>query len=77
MKRAECRVSGVDETKTRRNAMSRDRVEEFGPYQDAVKLFDLVVEDMAILQKDSRCYRLVGQQIASADSICSNNETRR
>jgi len=32
--------------------MSRDRVEDFGPYQDAVKLFDLVVEDMSVLQKE-------------------------
>ncbi len=52
--------------------MSRNRIEDFGPYQDAIKLFDLVVEDMAILQKDPRCYRLIGQQIGSADSICAN-----
>lgn len=54
--------------------MSRNRIEEFGPYQDAVLLFDYVVEDMAILQKDSRCYRLIGQQVGSSDSICANIE---
>ena len=27
---------------------------------------------MAVLQKDPRCYRLVGQQIGRADSICAN-----
>lgn len=52
--------------------MSRNHIEDFGPYQDAVKLFDLVVEDMNILRKDPRCYRLIGQQIGSADSICAN-----
>lgn len=52
--------------------MSRNRIEDFGPYQDAVELFDFVVEDMAVLQKDPRCYRLIGQQIGSADSICAN-----
>ncbi len=52
--------------------MSRNRVEDFGPYQDGLKLFDHVVEDMEILRKDCRCYRLVGQQVGSADSICAN-----
>ena len=52
--------------------MSRNRIEDFGPYQDAVRLFDLVVEDMNVLRKDPRCYRLIGQQIGSADSICAN-----
>ena len=54
--------------------MSRNRVEDFGAYQDAVQLFDYVVEDMKILQKDCRCYRLIGQQVGSADSICANIE---
>ena len=52
--------------------MSRNRVEDFGPYQDATRLFDQVVEDMAILRDDPRCYRLIGQQVGSADSICAN-----
>ena len=46
----------------------------FGAYQKALELFDLVVNDMTALQKDSRCYRLVAQQVGSADSICSNIE---
>lgn len=54
--------------------MSRNRVEDFGPHKDAVKLFDFVVLDMDVLRKDSRCYRLVGQQVGSADSICANIE---
>ena len=52
--------------------MSRNRVEDFGAYQDATWLFDQVVEDMAILRPDPRCYRLIGQQVGSADSICAN-----
>ncbi len=52
--------------------MSRNRVEDFGPHQDAVRLFDDVVEDMQVLRNDPRCYRLVGQQVGSADSICAN-----
>lgn len=52
--------------------MNRNHVEDFGPYQDAVELFDLVVTDMAVLQKDPRCYRLISQQIGSADSIAAN-----
>lgn len=52
--------------------MSRNRIEDFGPYQDAVRLFDLVVQDMDILKKDCRCYRLISQQIGSSDSICAN-----
>ncbi len=54
--------------------MSRNRIEDFGPYQDALRLFDNVVEDMELLQKDPRCYRLIGQQMGSADSICANME---
>ncbi|MCF8107683.1 MAG: four helix bundle protein [Desulfohalobiaceae bacterium] len=46
----------------------------FGAYQKSLELFDLVVNDMALLQKDVRCYRLISQQIGSADSICSNIE---
>jgi len=39
-----------------------------------MELFDLVVQDMAEMKKDSRCYRLVAQQVGSADSICANIE---
>jgi four helix bundle protein len=54
--------------------MSQRGLEQFGAYQKARELFDLVVADMEFLKKDARCYRLVAQQVASADSICSNIE---
>ena len=52
--------------------MNRNRVKDFGPYQDALELFDLVIKDMAVLQQDPRCYRLISQQIGSVDSISAN-----
>lgn len=52
--------------------MNRNHVEDFGPYPDAVELFNLVVTDRAVLQKDPRCYRQISQQIGSADSIAAN-----
>ncbi len=39
-----------------------------------MELFDLVVQDMGQIEKHAQTYRLVGQQVASADSICSNIE---
>jgi len=54
--------------------MKRSGLEKFGAYQKALQLFDLVVRDMAPLRSDPRCYRLVSQQVASADSICANIE---
>ena len=54
--------------------MSRNRVEDYGPHQDALQLFDHVVSDMEALRKDPRCWRLIGQQVGSADSICANME---
>mgnify|MGYP006309301713 CR=1 FL=1 len=54
--------------------MSRNRVDDFGPYQDALQLFDHVIEDMDLLRHDPRCYRLIGQQVDSSDSICANIE---
>jgi four helix bundle protein len=54
--------------------MSQYALEHFGGYQKAKELFDLVVQDMAELRKDPRCYRLIAQQVGSADSICSNIE---
>ncbi len=54
--------------------MSRTGLENFGAYQKALQLFDLVVMDMEKLKTEPLCYRLVSQQIASADSICSNIE---
>lgn len=54
--------------------MSQSVLEQFGAYKKARELFDLVIKDMEFLKKDPRCYRLVAQQAASADSICSNIE---
>ena len=54
--------------------MSQFGLEQFGAYRKAKELFDLVVRDMEVLKSDTRCYRLIGQQVASADSICANIE---
>ena len=52
--------------------MSQVGLEQFGAYQKARQLFDLVAADMEKLKTNSLCYRLVSQQIGSADSICAN-----
>ena len=49
-------------------------LDNFGGYQKSLELFDLVVEDTSRYMKSARCERLVSQQIASADSVCSNIE---
>jgi four helix bundle protein len=54
--------------------MSQRGLEQFGAYQKARELFDLVIRDMETLRADPRCYRLIAQQVASADSICANIE---
>jgi four helix bundle protein len=54
--------------------MSQSGLERFGAYQKARQLFDLVVKDMETLKTNPLCYRLVSQQIGSADSICANIE---
>jgi four helix bundle protein len=54
--------------------MSQHALESFGAYRKGRELFDLVVGDMAELRQDPRCYRLIAQQVASADSICANIE---
>jgi four helix bundle protein len=54
--------------------MSQSSLEQFGAYRKAKELFDLVVKDMEALKKDPQCYRLIAQQVASADSICANIE---
>jgi four helix bundle protein len=54
--------------------MSQRGLEQFWAYQKARELFDLVVADMDTLRSNPKCYRLIAQQIASADSICSNIE---
>ncbi len=54
--------------------MSQASLDSFGAYRKARELFDMVVEDMNALRNDNRCYRLVAQQVGSADSICANIE---
>ena len=54
--------------------MSQRALEEFGAYQKARELFDLVVADMKLVQREPLCFKLVSQQIGSADSICANIE---
>jgi len=39
-----------------------------------MELFDLVVADMTPLKREPLCFKLVPQQVGSADSICSNIE---
>ena len=56
------------------SAMSSGKLDDFGGYQKSLELFDLVVEDTSRHMKSARCERLVSQQIASADSVCSNIE---
>src|SRR4030042_2353690 len=54
--------------------MSQSSLEQFGAYRKAKELFDFVTRDMQLLKSDPRCYRLIAQQVASADSICANIE---
>ncbi|RPH64370.1 MAG: four helix bundle protein [Myxococcaceae bacterium] len=54
--------------------MSQESLEDFGAYRLAMELFDLVVQDMGNVKHDVATHRLVAQQVASADSICSNIE---
>ena len=49
-----------------------DKLNDFVAYQKACELFDFVADDMASLVKNPLCTRLVSQQVAAADSICSN-----
>jgi len=55
-------------------SMSNGKLEEFKAYQKALELFDMVVQDISQWLQDRRLDRLVTQQLASADSICSNIE---
>jgi len=54
--------------------VSQRSLEEFGAYRKARTLFDLVLADMKLVQRDPLCFKLVSQQVASADSICANIE---
>ena len=51
-----------------------DRLESFGIYQTARRLFDDFWQDSEILSRDYRGRELVKQQIRSLDSICANIE---
>lgn len=54
--------------------MSQSGLESFGAYQKARQLFNLVVMDMQAIKTEPLCFRLVSQQVGSADSICANIE---
>jgi four helix bundle protein len=54
--------------------MSQRFLEEFGAYRKAHELFGYVVTDMKLVQREPLCYKLVSQQVGSADSICANIE---
>ncbi len=54
--------------------MSGGNLVVFVAYQKSLTLFDSVVKDMDEFMQDRRCERLVSQQLASADSVCSNIE---
>ena len=54
--------------------MSNGKLDEFKAYQETLGLFDMVVQDVGQFLRERRLDRLVSQQLASADSICSNIE---
>lgn len=54
--------------------MSQRSLEEFGACRKARALFDLVVADMKLLQRELLCFKLLSQQVGGADSICANIE---
>jgi four helix bundle protein len=54
--------------------MSNGKLDEFNAYQKVLDLFDMVVQDVGQFLQDRRLDRLVSQQLASADSVCSNIE---
>jgi four helix bundle protein len=52
----------------------RKGLEDFGAYRKANELFDLVVADMNEISNRQLCWKLIAQQLGSADSICANME---
>jgi len=54
--------------------MQSGNLENFGAYKKALELFDQVVDDTSQFLADRKLERLVSQQLASADSVCSNIE---
>jgi len=53
---------------------STDRLESFGIYQLACRLFEDFWNDSEILSKDYRGRELAKQQVRSLDSVCANME---
>lgn len=53
---------------------SQDRLEGFGIYKVALRLFDDFWRDSEILGKDYRGRELCRQQVRSLDSVCANIE---
>jgi four helix bundle protein len=54
--------------------MNQQGLEDFGGYRKARELFDFVASDMETLEKRPICWRLISQQVGSADSIAANIE---
>lgn len=54
--------------------MPQQDLQSFGASCKARCLFDLAVEDMRDLESIPACWRLIGQQLSSADSLCANME---
>ncbi len=54
--------------------MAQNELENFGADRKGDLLFDAVVNDMLPLRSQAECWKLIGQQIAAADSICANIE---
>ncbi len=54
--------------------MSQRSLEEFGAYRKGRELFHLVVADMKLVRHEPLCFKLVSQEVGSADSICANIE---
>ena len=63
-----------NQTGEREPTNSADKLESFGIYQLARRLFDDFWNDSEILSKDFRGRELVKQQIRSLDSVCANME---
>ena len=68
------RQAGVCDWLTEGMNVSSGGLSNFGAFTKARALFDLVVNDMQQLQEIPLCWRLISQQVASADSICANIE---
>jgi len=63
----------MEQASTKSNS-GTDRLESFGIYQLAGKLFDDFWHDSEFLEKDFRGRELAKQQVRSLDSICANIE---